>query len=196
MIRTTKPLSILLATALLLGPLALAVRAQPQPPPQPQPQPQIQPTEPGQQTLQSLKKMLDDMGYDFKEDKGTDSKGSWDRYLVTVPSGGRNWPIFVEISPNQENLWLSVVLAKAPDPKNVPREILEAMLKANDPLGPCYFALDRLGYFMMFQPMTNRGVTPKMLRQRLELIAGNVLKYENVWNPAKWAPARRPSCKS
>lgn len=148
---------------------------------------QEQPTAPsGPQTMESLKKMIDDMGVTYRESKN--DKGQVVRYIVTVAGAGRNWLICAEISPNQENLWLYANLAKVPDANAIPRQVLTDMLTANEKIGPSYFAIDgRSNFFVLFHPLTNTGITPRMLRSRLDLVASHVARNENLWNPSRWS---------
>lgn len=171
MTRFAKPLTVLLAIAFLLGPRAFAVHAQQQP-------------EPGQQNMSSLKTMIENLGYDYKEFKN--DKGELSYYLLTVRSGSGTWKIVTEISPNQENLWIYAELAAISDINQVPRDILVNMLKFND-IGPVFFAYnEKAKSFFLYHAMTNRGVTPKLLRERIGEVARHVEVQEKLWNPKMW----------
>lgn len=142
-------------------------------------------SEPGQQTMQSLKAMIENLGYQPKELKN--DKGVVTRYLLTVASGGGQWKVIAEISPNQENLWIYANLAQVTDINQAPREVLADMLKANEKLGPSFFAFsEKAQNFVLFQALTNRGITPKLLRERIEMVARQVDGNERLWNPKQW----------
>jgi hypothetical protein len=170
MTRFAKPLTTMLVIALLLSPAAVAVHAQ-------------QP-EPGQQTMASLRTLIENMGYDYKEYKN--DKGELSYFLLTVRSGGGSWKVMVELSPNQENLWIYAELAPISDINEVPRDVLVNMLKFNDS-GPVFFGYnEKVKSFHLYQALANRGVTPKLLRERIGDVAQHVGTQEKLWNPRLW----------
>lgn len=147
--------------------------------------------EPGQQTIQTLKPMIENLGYQPKEFKN--DKGEITRYLIAAVSGGRNWNISLEISPNQQNLWIYADLAPIADTNQVPREVLFDMLKANEKMGPSHFAFnEKIKMFVLYHPVSNRGITPKLVRERIELVARQVEDHERLWNPKLWSVAPEP----
>lgn len=168
-----RPVTVLVIAAFWFASGTVPARAQP-------------PSTEGQLTMSSLKMMIENLGYEFKEFKN--DKGVVNEYLLTVPRGGANWKIFVTISPNQENVWVFADLAPIADLNNVPRDILVDMLKANETMGPTYFAYnEKIKLFVLYHVVTNRGVTAKLLRERVESVANQVDVKEKLWNPKLWS---------
>ncbi len=178
MLRISKLAALLILTASLFSFGASVANAQ-------------QPAEPGQQTVESLKGMLENLGYAPQELKN--DKGQIARYLINVQSSGNNWKVLVEISPNQENLWVYANLAVINDYNQVPREILADMLKMNEKIGPSYFAYnEKAKNFVIYHAVTNRGVTAKLLRERIEHVARQVDVNERLWRPTLWSTGPGP----
>ncbi len=143
------------------------------------------PVNPPKLNMQSIKRLISDIGFEPKEH--LNDKGEPARYVVNVPSSGKNWLICIDISPNQENIWIYANLATPTDPKNLPKDILEEMLKTNEAIGPSYFAYDpKASMFVLYHAVTNQNVSPGLLRRRIDNVASLVDKYEKVWNPKFW----------
>jgi hypothetical protein len=173
----------------VLAILALAIattRAPAQKPPAGEPK-----TEPAPLTLEALKNMLDQMGYEYEE--GKDDKGQVRNYTVTIARDSWTFVITLSVSGNQELVWLFAPLKKLNDTEQVPSSILLKMLSVNGDQGPPMFEFnERTNRFALSMPLLNRGVTPAILRKSLDRLTTQIRGTESLWNADKWPASTRP----
>jgi len=179
--------------AALLGwaiPAQLAYAQQPKTPPKEEPKQQKEEPKPapapGALTVESLKEMLDTLGYDIEKER-KDEKGNVFGYQLKVNSAKYGSHPCVSLSVDGTNLWFTQSLGKVPDPASVPTKILLNMLSANDLIYPVSFCYgEKFNNFYIVSMIANKGVKPKDMRQRIDQLTSVSEGYDHLWNPAKW----------
>jgi len=153
---------------------------------EPAPKAEAPATKPGQLTDDSLKTMLDNLGYDVRASKSADGKPM---YYVKLKRDTWEFEISVVLRSDISMLWLTCGVADLPPTDKVPAEVLEKMLAKSDELGPTHFGMKKSRRVYLNCPLQNKDITPASLRKNLEQLADDVKGTEDLWNPKKWPGA-------
>jgi hypothetical protein len=137
-------------------------------------------------TLDSLKDMLDGMGYDFKEGKNKDKKtgveSTWG-YTVTINQDTWTYAFQIALSGNKEWVYLTSWLRKPKE--KIPADILAKMLDKNYSMEPVSLETYN-GWIRLSLPIWNHGISRKALRGNIDMFCSEIRNSEPLWNPAKW----------
>ncbi|MFO0866138.1 MAG: TIGR03067 domain-containing protein [Gemmataceae bacterium] len=146
-------------------------------------QPAAKEPPPGSLTTESLKKMLQDLGY---EPYASSPTATWFRVTITREnfnsvfsvsiSGGGGTSIWFESQAN-------VDLEKIPGPA------LLKLLTLNEEIGPSYFSIDaKRKAILLNNNLPNRDWTNARMRKNLDAFADLVRRTWPSWNPAAIVP--------
>src|SRR5262249_34632744 len=97
------------------------------------------PANTGVLTDESLKAMLENLGYAPKLEKFNGSN----LYCITVDGDGLRFSVSLQISPNKEKIWAIVAVADLAPDATYPAERYLKLIELNDEIGPCYFRYNR-----------------------------------------------------
>ena len=122
-----------------------------------------------------LREMLVQMGYTVNDLEKAPGK---EKYSVTVTRGGLNVPVALEISANNNFVWLTVYIG-APKPDNAAFNY--GLLKKNADIQPAQFYITKSDKLMLAFPIANQGITNASLKDRLEGIIDTVVATKDVW---------------
>jgi hypothetical protein len=145
----------------------------------------------GEINLESLRTMLDDLGYDFKEVKNKDKEGKeyvWGYAVAAGRNGasGENYTFSVNVSLSSDKQWLWIDQGLGTlDKKAVPKSVVLQMLEHNR------MGLERLelfgnGYLRISAGYPARSINRKMLRSRVESMINSAALSDRLWNPKYW----------
>jgi hypothetical protein len=140
-----------------------------------------------QLTPESLKSMIENLGYTTTSSTNSDGVVT---YEITLTP--QDWKIQtdVNLSKDQSNIWMWAILTKIPDGQEIDPDALLAMLKENDTMGPFFFSYtDSSHRFFINLALSNQNVTPAKMRSELDALAADVLRTQDLWDPAKWKTA-------
>jgi hypothetical protein len=123
-------------------------------------------------TDESVKEMLDNMGFDFKAEPVDKTV----IYHLTFDQDGWNFHVDVALSSDKEQLWISSGVATLPDVEKVPAATLLRLLAENNNIGPSAIYYDKASkHISLAQALTNRGgLTPAVVRTHLNQFLGDV----------------------
>jgi hypothetical protein len=133
-------------------------------------------------TDESLKTLLERMGYEFEPIKST---SGLTMYRVKFEQSNWTYTMYVSLSGDKSMVWLATPLIELPAGDKVPEAILEKLLQKTDELGPCHFSLKGRRVYLNL-PLENRNITPARLRQALDTMATNVKETAPYWTVEKW----------
>jgi hypothetical protein len=142
-------------------------------------------------SFDDIKKMLDDMGYDFKEGKSKDPKTGDEKlwgYSVTIKEGTWTYAFNLSMSGNKEWIYLTSWLRQ---PKDVPPDIMKKILLKNSSIGPSSFEMMDSGWIRLSCPIYNHGINRKSLRTIFGYFTGDIQSTEPLWNPEKWQAVKK-----
>ena len=112
------------------------------------------------------------------------SGGTWG-YGITAKRGGRTFRIEVQVSGDEQTVWVIAPLRMVPNPQKLPAARLLRLLQENDSIGPAAFAYGD-GQFYLNLPLPNHGLTAARFRSDLEALFETIQRTEPLWNPAQW----------
>lgn len=121
-------------------------------------------------TPNQIKTMLIQLGHEVK-DIGASS------YSVTITRDGNTLPVIVELSPNKENLWLTINVGDA-DSLNVKKNF--KYLKENS-FSSCFFYVSKNNKLILGQKTDNRGIDNVILRKQLDNITEEASASTYLW---------------
>ncbi|MCI0464193.1 MAG: YbjN domain-containing protein [Gemmataceae bacterium] len=143
-------------------------------------------------TLESIKTVLDNMGYEYEANK--DKEGKVTSYAVKLSRDGWNFVITVSPSGNQRWIWLTAWLRKPKE--GWPASILQKMLEHNHRVALPYFAIDQSdSQVKLSTPLHNRAITPALLRTNIDDLCTNLKNTVSLWDPEKWDTAIKASAR-
>lgn len=140
----------------------------------------------GALTDESLRKMLTDMGYEFKE---TRTAANRNYYQLTLDRDGWALTPYVEVSPDNRVVRLQLYLQKVPPDHKSPAPHLRALLEANSLSLNFFNVFSDTGFIVLNRALDNHGITPALLRRNLEEFDSYARKTVDLWNVAKWGTA-------
>jgi len=135
-------------------------------------------------TSETLGTFLRALGYE-PELIPSASGGIWG-YGIPVKQSGRTFNVEVQVSSDEQTVWVIVPLRIVPDPPKLPAPRLLRLLEENDQIGPASFAYVNRRFHLNL-PLPNHGLTPARFRNDLQALLGTIGRTEPLWNPAKWA---------
>jgi hypothetical protein len=127
-----------------------------------------------------LKTMFEGLGYSVKELETTVGK---EKYEITVKREDFTVPIAAEVSPSKSYVWLTVNLGPAKPADAATASGFRTLLTQNGSIQPVQFYITSKGLLMLGFPIDNRGITPLIMRARLDKIAADVAKSSTEWSP-------------
>jgi hypothetical protein len=117
-----------------------------------------------------------------------------DAYQIIVKAGPWSFPTVVELSRDENALWMTMALKPVGDEARIPADKLLGLLAANQKHGPNFFEYSTTAKrFNLSRPQPNHGVTAERFVAIVESQAKVALDTELLWNPEKWsatAPAK------
>ncbi|MDB5307316.1 MAG: hypothetical protein JWO38_1518 [Gemmataceae bacterium] len=137
-------------------------------------------------TLDTLRTMLENMGYEIEDVKNKDGKVAG--FRLKIEQEGWTHRVVVDISPSGQWVWLTSWLTTPPKGTTVPPDIYRKMLEANFTNGLPFFSIDPTdGAPRVQTPLLNRGVvTPAVMRRQVDGLLSTVRQTAGVWDPEKW----------
>ena len=150
-------------------------------------------------TMEVLKEWLDQLGYEFKENryktkvKDTDGKETEQEvmggYLVPmsrVGASGLSWnfDIAIAFSGNKQFIWVHQGFGVI---KNIPQGILLKMLNANSQMGPLRFEIFDNDFVRLSGGFPVKGFNRVLLRSQIEALANSAALTDKLWWPKNWA---------
>jgi hypothetical protein len=138
-------------------------------------------TKKGVLTDESLKEMLENMGYTPEVIRNGNGQVF---YKISMKSDGWDFIQYVTLSTDKTNVWFLVSLADVPDDLTSV-EPLKKLLAENNKIGPCHFTLDGKTIWMRLQ-IANSDVTPARLRTSIDTMNSNVKSTYGLWNTSAW----------
>jgi hypothetical protein len=129
-------------------------------------------------TDDSLKQMLDTMGYEPKKL----SKG----YLLAVKRD--SWTINIQLVLSKDNtkLGFNANLGKVDDPDSVTAAQWKELLISNGDIDPSAFYFDKdQKKLYLHRSVDKRSIEPAFMRQQIDLFCGNVRGTEALWKFTK-----------
>ncbi|HWA97090.1 MAG TPA: hypothetical protein VG713_01295 [Pirellulales bacterium] len=138
-------------------------------------------------TIDDLKTMLDNMGYEVKVDQYKDGS----KYLTTnIPHSSWTFIFTFDLSPDKTNWWIGSYLGDVKDPSKVRADRLLKVLELENSAWPgyyAYFSQPQTVYY--YRPLTNSNVKPALLRTTLESSMDSMMQTADTWDPANWSTA-------
>jgi hypothetical protein len=143
-------------------------------------------------TLEALKILLDNMGYDYQEN--TDKEGKVTGFTVKLSRDGWNFVLSIAPSGNQRWIWLTAWLRTPKE--GWPPAVLKKMLEHNHRVALPYFAID-VGdnQVKLATPLHNKGITAALLRNTIDDLCTAIKSTANLWNPEQWDSADKVAAK-
>lgn len=134
-------------------------------------------------TGESLKAMLEAMGYNSKATKNPNES------QLFIERDDWKFTITIGISPNTEFIWLNCELGQIPEQATA--KVLAKLLVKSREIGPCHFNISKVDNnqlpLNLSEPITNRDVTAAHLRTKLDGFLSRIKETESLWNPKKWS---------
>src|SRR5438874_2165723 len=136
----------------------------------------------GTLTFDSIRTMLTNLGYEFKEEKYNESKTSQGS-LFTLKIERDGWALshYISFSSSHEWIWVTSNGQIVPKDKRATVARVLALLQANN--GPtAHFSVDpQSGLIVINRPVENRGITPAVLRKVIEDIDSFKRHTDALW---------------
>jgi hypothetical protein len=122
----------------------------------------------------SLKTMLDNMGYS----PSPLSKG----YLIAIKQDTWTYNMQLVLSPNGTKLGINANLGKVDDPTAVTADQWRILLEKNGDIDPSAFYFDKdQGKLYLHRTLDNRDLTPAIIRDQVTNFCSNIHDTESVW---------------
>lgn len=138
----------------------------------------------------SLKSMLENLGYEPKEIKYTDNRTG---YSIQVKFKGYDAEMRIVLSPSGSNVWGVLNLAELKSEHNAEASRFVKLLQLNLTHGPCHFRISSDGkYLTLARGMFAKGLTAKELREHIEELLSTAEKTVEHWDVTKWTAAPAP----
>ncbi len=125
--------------------------------------------------IAKLRSMVDNLGYATKS-LGDDGA----KFEFTVKKGTLDVPIAGEVSASKRFVWLTCFLGKVSEVKGFDSKtgkFLERVFKVQ----PSHFYVTDKGNLMLGLAIDNRGITPAILRHRIDKIAADTDSSLDLW---------------
>ena len=131
-------------------------------------------TVPGQLSDDSLRQMLDGMGFEPK----AISRG----FLVTVKREKFTCYIQIVLSENKTKLGMNSNLGVINEPDSVTAAQWKALLVANRDVDPSFFYFDpNLKKLFLHRSIDNRGLTAAYMRNQIDTFVENLISTADLW---------------
>ena len=122
-----------------------------------------------------IEKILKDMGYEPKVHPYSDNTGKY----FELEEGG--WVLFLDLSGDKSNIWISANLAKVNNPAGPHSEKLLALLAANNTTAATFIYYPSNQLIGIQRAVPNNNVTAGQLRKALNGIAGMMSHHYESW---------------
>jgi hypothetical protein len=141
-------------------------------------------------TDDSLKKMLDGLGYDDVKETKTKTGSSFE---CKITQGTWTFYVTAALSSDKTNLWLTSFLSNLPADEKVPAARVLALLSANGTSSGPFFEYVQDGkQLYVAERVPNRGINAKVLRAEIAGVTSFVQSTQNLWEP-KWDATAAPA---
>jgi hypothetical protein len=110
------------------------------------------------------------------EPKTTGTEAGKERYEIKITKDNLDIPVSVEHSASGSFVWLTVHLGAAPGGDRT-----MGLLKQNASSQPCHFYVNKSDRLMMGLAVDNRGITNAILRERIDMLVGQVTGTKALW---------------
>jgi hypothetical protein len=135
-----------------------------------------------------LKDLLETMGYEVNVTESADKRTQWMGVKVTRAELGGTFEITVALSPNKKKLWAHVDLAELKPDHEANAPALLKLLERNAAIGPNHFRVDaKSKHLYMSRSTDNRGMTPGLVKEHLDLLLDTCVETKEFWNTTKWS---------
>jgi hypothetical protein len=134
-----------------------------------------------------LRDMFERMGYETTVTESADKKTKWINVKVTRSELGGTFEVSVALSPNKRKLWAHVHLATLKPEHEANAAALLKLLEQNAAIGPNHFRVDpKTKALYLSRCGDNRGLTPALVKDHLELLLDTCVQTKGDWNTDKW----------
>jgi len=132
-----------------------------------------------------LKTMLENMGYDFSEQKYA---SGLPYFQATVRYQEVNYKVDLSIKRDGSILWITIDLKYAPKGVTIPSNILIGMLHDNYVNAETiYFAYNKAdGHFRLKGSLPTANLRPIEVRRAVDKAVHKCNRTYKLWNPAEW----------
>lgn len=131
-------------------------------------------TVPAQLSNDTLRQMLDGMGYEPK----AISKG----FLVVIKRDAWTCNIQLVLSDNKSKLGMNANLGLVKDPDRVAAAQWKALMAVNRDIDPSFFYFDADSKkLFLHRSIDNRGLTPAYMRSQIEAFVENMKSTAELW---------------
>ncbi|MDI9635703.1 hypothetical protein QPK87_13440 [Kamptonema cortianum] len=132
-----------------------------------------------------LRSMVTGLGYEVKDLSTEEGK---EKFEFSVKTESLNIPLGAEISASKSFVWLTANLGEGGAKKNH-----LAYLKATGSIQPSMFYITSKDLLMIGLPIDNRGITPALLKARIEKITQDIESTSELWMDGDSSGARLPA---
>lgn len=134
-----------------------------------------------------LVEMLGRMGYETSTSQSADKKTLWINVKVNRSELGGSFEVAVALSPNKKKIWAHVHLATLKSEHEANAPALLRLLEQNAVVGPNHFRIDaKTKSLYLSRCGDNRGLTPAMVKDHLEILINTCVETKDDWNTEKW----------
>jgi hypothetical protein len=138
-----------------------------------------------QLTDETLKTMLENLGYTVEEGGTRDAKTL--KFKESLADNSLTFTITMDFSSDKTMVWIYTGLYSVPEGKTAPSSALLALLAKNDDIGPEFFSYSVSNKLLYLNyPAPNTDVTPAVLRRRLKSFLADLDETRDLWDPEKW----------
>jgi len=151
----------------------------------PKGEPITPPATAGTLTVDGMKTMLENMGYEPK----LAEYASGSKYIVCpITRGTWTFGFSIDLGPDGSMWWFSMYLGEVKEPEKATPAALLKVIESELAIWPSFFVYSSgvKGIFM-YRPLRNADLKPAVLRTNLETMMGNVESTAAVWDTSKWS---------
>lgn len=138
-------------------------------------------------TPSRLRTMLENMGYDFTEEKDNDGVP---QFKLKIPRDGWTFSFRIAFSPDRSTVWLIGSLREVPAGTQVPPTIFRQMMEKHaTTMGRTFFSMQG-HWFYLNRSVSPVGLTPQILRGEIDTFCSQIRDTATLWDPTKWPKPR------
>jgi|SRR5579884_983997 len=138
-------------------------------------------------TNDTLKEMLDNLGYQYETTRSTNGTPM---YLIRMTRDGWDFNVYVSLSGDGSNVWVSAPLQDIPEGMSDAEPLLK-LLGRNGDLNRNFFSLKGKRLYLE-TVLPNQDLKPAQLRQAVDDTLGNVKASHDLWNTDTWVKKAEP----
>ncbi len=132
----------------------------------------------------NLKSMLENLGYDPKPVALEHNRTG---YYITIKFQGYDASMFMQISPNNQNVWGTIQLSELTPEQATESGRLVKLLQLNQKFGPCHFYIRPDGKMICItRAIGNKNVAAKDVREQIESLINTASDTIPDWNTKNW----------